>query len=375
MDRIEAITEVDRLGDLEDDWRRLAELRGNAFLTPDWCMSWFEHYGEDAAPFVPVLREGGELVGLLPLALSRSGRPRVCWIAGANLGDHFFPLAEIGRETDVAAAVGEALNSAQEAWSILALHHVDLEQPWLASLLDASAMRLRVLTRGAGPLPYIDLSEHAGWEEYLASRSSNFRQSIRARTRRAAKRHAMRLRRTERPDEVRKDMALFLDLHDRRFSGRGSSLRSDRARDFHMDFAAAALRRGWLRLWFLELEGRPAAAWYGWRVGDRYSFFNSGFDPDWSKASPGLVLQAEVIREAFEEGAREFDLLLGDEGYKLRFADRSRTVNDVTAARALPHPAALVTGAERVARAVGRRLPSSIRGRLAGRSLLRGRGR
>jgi CelD/BcsL family acetyltransferase involved in cellulose biosynthesis len=146
-----------------------------------------------------------------------------------------------------------------------------------------------------------------------------------------------------------------------------------------LDFAAAALERGWLRLWLLEVDGEPIAAWYGWRLGGRYAYYNSGFDPERSQLRPGLVLLAGVIRAALEEGAEEFDFLLGDESYKFRFAEDSRTVHNVTVARAW-HPALLVTGAEAVMRGLGRRLPRRIRQagsvtRLARRATMGGRGR
>jgi CelD/BcsL family acetyltransferase involved in cellulose biosynthesis len=84
-----------------------------------------------------------------------------------------------------------------------------------------------------------------------------------------------------------------------------------------------------------------------------------------------MVLLARVLESAFEEWARTFDFLLGDESYKSRFADETRPVHDVTLARVLPHPASLVTGAEFGLRNLGRRvLPASVRGRLARRSLL-----
>ena len=364
--------DIDSLGGLEEAWRRLAERRGNAFLTPEWFRCWFEYYGADATPFVAGLRaEDDELTGLLPLALSRSGHPRVCRIGGANLGDHFHPLSEPGREPEVAAAVGEALASAPVPWSVLALDHVELEGSWLEPLAEATGRRLRARERTSAPLPFIDLSSHGDWDEYLGSRSSNLRQQVRRFRRRAEKEHEVGLRRTGSVAEVRADMATFLELHDRRFSGE-SSLRSDRVRAFHLDFATAAAERGWLRLWFLELDGRAAAAWYGWRVGDRYAFFNSGFDPDFSDARPGLVLQAAVIEAALDEGAAEYDFLLGDERYKFRFAEGSRTVSDVTLAPAFPHPAGLAASAEHLARRLGRRMPAGARRRLSGRSLLGG---
>jgi CelD/BcsL family acetyltransferase involved in cellulose biosynthesis len=350
---------------VESEWRALAERRGNAFLTPEWFRAWLRVYGDDVEPFVPLVRgEGGSLRGLLPMALDHSGHPRVCRIAGANLGDRFHPVCAPADEEEVAREVGRSLAGAPEPWSVVALTHVQTESAWLEALAEGTGARVRIRRRIAGPLPYVDLGVHGGWEEYLQSRSSNFRQQVRRFTRRAAKTGSMRLRRTEQPEELAADMDEFFRLHDMRFGPRGgSTLSSERAQAFHRDFATSALRRGWLRLWFLELDGAPAAAWYGWRIGDRYSYYNSGLDPAHSTLRPGLVLLAAVVQSAFEEGAAEFDFLLGDEQYKYRFAEGERTVSDVAIARSLPHPAGALTGAGYAARGLVRRLPDSVRRR------------
>jgi len=356
---------------LEPDWRRLAELRGNAFLTPEWARCWLDQYGDGLSSFVPDVRAAdGALTGLFALTLPERGRPRTCRIAGANLGDRFHPLAVPGSEAEVGAAVGEALADARSAWSMVALDRVDLEGGWLEALRDGLGVRVRTLARPATALPLIRMDRHGDWEAYLASRSSHLRKRLRWLERRVAKDHQVAIRRTERPEELAADMATLFDLHDRRWSGRGgSSLASRRARAFHAEFAAAALGRGWLRLWLMEWDGEPVAAWYGWRVGDRYSFYNGGFDPERSKLSPGMVMLATVIRSAFEEGAREFDFLLGDEAYKARFADEGAEteVADVVLARSLPHPAATVTLAAHAARRAGRALPREWRTRLGAR--------
>jgi len=376
------LADLDRLGPLEDEWRRLAVQRGNGFLTPDWCGAWSRHYGDEHVAFVPVLRDPeGALRGLLPLALPRSGHPRVCRIAGANLGDRFHPICEPEAEAEVAAAAGEALAEAPEPWSVISLDHIQVDTPWVKALGEATGRRLSSRSRIAAPLPLIDIATHDSWDDYLATRSSNFRQQVRRFPRRAEREAEVRVRRTESAAELEADMSTFFDLHDRRFrEDGGSSLSAERARSFHRDFARAALEQGWLRLWFLELDGSPAAAWYGWRLGERYSYYNSGFDPAFSALSPGLVLISAVIESAFEEGAAEFDFLLGEESYKYRFAERERTVSDVTMARALPHPASVVTAAEYGARRAGRLVPASARRRLgltrlARRSLMGGRGR
>ncbi len=252
---------------------------------------------------------------------------------------------------EVGAAVGEALASAPQPWSILPLHHVDPEGGWLAALSEATGLRLRTRVRVTDRMPLIDLAAHGSWDAYLATRSSKLRSQVRRDPRRLAKEHSVRVRRTERAEEVRADMSTFFEVHAQRFSA-GSPLADERAQAFHLDFAAAAFERGWLRLWFLLIDDQPVATLYGWRVGHRYSVYNQGFDPQWAKSGPGVVLLSEVLQSAFDEGVSEFDFLRGDEPYKYRFADKERTVSNVTLARTLPHPASVLLSAAYGARRV-----------------------
>jgi CelD/BcsL family acetyltransferase involved in cellulose biosynthesis len=336
---LKTFEDLDGLADVEEQWRRLAEARGNAFLSPDWFRCWFAEYSESGEPLVAALvGQDGSCRGLIPLALARSGRPRVCRLAGANLGDCFRPVAAEGDDREVASAAGEALGGISDRWGVIALDHVEEAEAWVESLAEGTGLRLKGRSREASGLPWIDLASYGDWEGYLASRTSHLRKRLRQLDRRLDRDHDVSVRRTESPETLEADIDTLFDLHDRRWQDE-SSLASPRARSFHRAFAAAALERGWLRLWFLELDEEPVASWYGWRLGDRYSFYNGGFDPAHSKLSPGMVLLARVLESAFEEGARTFDFLLGDESYKSRFADETRPVHDVTLARVLPHPA------------------------------------
>ena len=88
--------------------------------------------------------------------------------------------------------------------------------------------------------------------------------------------------------------------------------------------AAAALARGWLRLWIERVDGKPAAAYYGIRYAGSEFFFQSGRDPAFDRLSVGSVLLMRVLEDACEAGVSEFRFLAGDESYKLRLADEQR---------------------------------------------------
>ncbi len=61
---------------------------------------------------------------------------------------------------------------------------------------------------------------------------------------------------------------------------------------------------------------------------------------------------ADTVRSAIEEGAQEFDLLLGDESYKRRFANGTRAVQTTVLTGAM-RPTRLLASGEAWARRHG----------------------
>ncbi len=357
------ITDPDRLREIEGDWRSLAERRGNAFLTPEWYFAWLRSYGADADPAVIAVRDpAGELQGIMPMARDRASRPRSLRFGGANVADHLHPVAaSLEEEGAVAAAAGARLGAEISGWSAIILDNVDVDAGWWRAMMSAAPLSLAAVSYRQTTLPCIQLP--ASWEAYLASRSRNFRSQLGRKLRALERDHEVRFRRTQGAPELVSDLETFFRLHDARWEDRGGSTSaSERTRKFHTDFTAAALERGWLRLWLMEVDGDPVAAWYGWRLGPRYSYYLAGFEPSWSDASVGLVLLAHTVREAIDESASEYDLLLGEEAYKQRFATGTRPVETVVLARSF-HPTRLLVGAEAALWRAHRRLPPRLQER------------
>src|SRR5215211_1242547 len=364
--RANVVEHPDAIAALRPDWRRLAERRGNFFISPQWAEAWLTTFGSER-PFIVAVRDGDErLRGVLPLVMA-AGRPRTLRFAGAALGDDFHPAAAVADEAAVAAATAALLDERRSQWSLLALENITAEEGWPRRL----ARGLTTFTRPAEGHFEIAL-DGMSWEEYLASRSGNFRQDLRRKERRLGE-HAVRYRRTDSEDTLENDLATFFALHDLRWSDPGAStLAGSGARDFVRTLARAALAEGWLRLWFLELDGRPAAAWLGWLVADRYAYYQFGRDPSFARHSLGLLLLARTVRDACEEGAAVYDLLAGTESYKRRFATSEHATTTIVVSRRL-HPATALAAADVGLRRASRALPPGVRDRAqrAARRLLR----
>jgi CelD/BcsL family acetyltransferase involved in cellulose biosynthesis len=303
---------------LLDAWRSLAELRANPFLTPEWFTAWLAAY-PDEEPFAIVWRVDGEVRGVLPLVAVRAGASRLLRFAGARRGDWFTPACAEADEEAMGRACAEFLDGERGAWNQLRLDRIDRESAWPQALWEGGG-RIAVATpRRTDTLPFVGFDE-GGWDAYLAGRSRNFRSQLGRRRRKLEREHGLSFRMTAEASELEVDFDTFYRLHEERWEDRGgSSSGEELVERFHRSFAAAALERGWLRLWIAEADGKPAAAWYGWRLGYRYCYALSGLAKEYEPLALGTVLLAHTIEQAAAEGATVYDMMWGDEGYKSRF--------------------------------------------------------
>jgi CelD/BcsL family acetyltransferase involved in cellulose biosynthesis len=129
--------------------------------------------------------------------------------------------------------------------------------------------------------------------------------------------------------EVREIEAAYPELvrlHGRRFDqlGKASCFLDPSLQAFQAGLLRRMSQRKWPRLYLLQVDGRTVAALYGFSVRDRFSYYQSGMDPDWADVSVGLVSLGCSIRAALETGHTEFDFLRGTPSYKLHWAKFSR---------------------------------------------------
>jgi CelD/BcsL family acetyltransferase involved in cellulose biosynthesis len=300
---VEPVASLDALG---DEWSALTEAAGNIFSTWEWASTWWRLHGHGRPLVLHACRDaGGRLVAILPLYLASARPVRIARFLGHGPADELGPICAPADRSAAARAIAQA--AVQLRIGTLFAELLPGRYPWSAELGG------KVVRREASPTLSLD-----GWEPYLAGRSANFRQQVRARERRLARDHALAFRLADDPSRLDDDLALLFGLHAARWDTDSPFLRW---REFHAEFARVALERGWLRLWFLELDGRPAAAWYGFRFGRVESYYQAGRDLARGDASVGFVLLAHTIREAAGDGMREYRFLRGGEPFKSRFAD------------------------------------------------------
>jgi CelD/BcsL family acetyltransferase involved in cellulose biosynthesis len=317
---------------LRDSWAALASETTSVFSTWEWASTWWRHYGQGRELLTFVYgREDTRVTAVLPLYLWASRPVRVARFIGHGPADQLGPVCAGSDRND---AIDALLRVASEArLDLLLLELLPGQEGWGPSLGS------RVLRVESSPT----LSLAGGWENYIASRSANLRQQIRRRERRLARGHAVRFRLANDPRRLQDDITLLFALHRARWGNARSAF--TRWEGFHREFAAVALERGWLRLWFLELDDEPVGAWYGFRFSGVESYYQAGRDPSRSDDSVGFVLLAHSIREAAVDGMREYRFLRGAEPFKLRFADADPGLETYAVAHGVGGKAAAVAAA------------------------------
>jgi CelD/BcsL family acetyltransferase involved in cellulose biosynthesis len=343
------IEPIPDLAAARQDWSDLADAAGSPFSTWEWADVWYRHLGGGRPLLLHRCRAAdGRVAAILPLYLSTRRPARTLRLLGHGPADQLAPVCAPADRDLAAAGLRRALDERVGGWQVAVLDRLPGDESW------SEPIGGRVVHRESSPAL---VAEGRDWEAFLASRSRNFRDQARRRERRLAREHDLSFRLSDDPERLDADLDTLLRLHDARWEG-GTRSFVPPLDALHRDFARAALGRGWLRLWLLELGGHPAAVWLGYRMGGVEWYYQAGRDPAFEREAVGFVLMNHTIREALNDGMREYRLLIGGEGYKDRYANADRGVETAMLSRG-PRGAAAVAGAR-----LARRVPTAARRRL-----------
>ncbi len=325
------------LASLRAEWQALfgRAQSASAFLGWEWISAWYSQLGQGLTPRIFCARSGGVLVGLLPLGEEHRGgrlgkRIRLLSFLGERFvgGDYLDVLAQRGAEYEAAAAIVE---------------HLEREQSFDALRLDGIAgdsLSLPVLTSRFGEskayehsllpyevCPYLQLRGSGEATVDASRRAHEFRRKLRQ----MASLPGFSTAVVTRADEVPAALERFFMLHDRRWAGQGGSdaMARPSVKAFHRDAVQKLAISGAVRFEEIWAEGRCVASLYGIDRGERFFFYQCGYDPDWAKRSVGFVRLGLSIADAADRGVKVYDFLRGSEAYKFDWAEGARTTLSV----------------------------------------------
>ncbi len=329
---VEKIDDGPRFAELKPEWSDLLESSTSAclFLTWEWLHTWWKHLAEGRQASILAVRRGSSLAAIAPFCvrLPSLSRARLFsiheFLGSGNAGSDYLDfIVRRGFEPEARQAFASYLASERLTFDWTQLKRGGCFASGVASILGE--MGWKVSEMKTNTCPFIVLAGRS-WESYLSSLSSEHRYNFNRKWKRINRDYVVQFDEVRTEEQCRESIDLVVTLHNMRWRERGGSdaFHTRGLVEFHRELSQIALKRGWLRLYVLRLNGKPAASLYGFLYHRTFYFYQSGFDATYDKYSVGLITMGLAIKRAIEEGAEEFDLLHGNEPYKSHWSNSNR---------------------------------------------------
>lgn len=158
--------------------------------------------------------------------------------------------------------------------------------------------------------PYISLP--TSWDEYLASLSKKDRHELKRKIKRLETQTSYKMCTNKSMPE---DFEQFIKLH-RLSDFQKEKFMTDRMKDFFWKVISTKKETWDTHICSMFVNDKEVAAIMVFTNDQQVLLYNSGFDPEYSYYSVGLLIKAFLIKHAIEEGKKTYDFLRGNERYK-----------------------------------------------------------
>ena len=312
------------------EWEQLLhrDADRHIFATQEWNRLWWDEFGAGKELIVLVVRRDSDVVGIVPLyRKSDGGKAVLRFNGGIDLTDYLGPVCSRSDCGDVAAALVDWLIGTDIAWDEFDAHNLPVPLGFAESLVDHADRRdLQFKLDQEETSAVLLLPDD--WEDYMSRLRSKERHELKRKRRRIGREHSDARLRTGTDETLEIDLKTFVEMHRGAHGHKRHFMRPDVA-GFFERVANVFSSKGWLRLDFLEIGGRAVASTFSFEVDGRLYLYNSAYEPEAARLSPGFVLVSMVVESAIGHGLKVFDFLRGPERYKHHLGAEPVPLNNV----------------------------------------------
>lgn len=314
---VSILRDADSLMAVRAEWESLEDRAEHFGLYVTWgyvSLAWQHLAGQGHELFVLLLREEGQLVGVLPLLR----------VPERHYGLNLKVLRHIGILEGERPGV-LALDDPDRAWAAAWQHLTAVRADWQVldlRELDPGCWPLRTLGQAQpGPgfqgqtLPDVEAPFQrldGDWQMHLALRSEDLRvQRAQAHQRLQAELPGLCLAVAEQPDDIGVAFERYLGLEAALVrQGDGVTLGGEPARvAFYREWLPRLAARGDAAVWLLGGDEGEVAGLIRLRCGDVWIERHACYDPARADATPSLLLAVEALQRSFGTTAQECDLV------------------------------------------------------------------
>ena len=322
---------------IRHEWNQLLQNSGSnsIFLRWEWVHAWWTVFADQSKELyvLTAIDSEGQLIGVSPCYIARKKKFRLLPIkevrflgnGGSICSEYLDFITESRRRNEIVRDFFNYFLHDKMNWDILNLTDL-LEHSSVIGYANELGRNNGVhsILGKSSRCPYALLPD--SWESYIGNLSKSTRYNIKRKTRKLEHHFDVNLYEWSDIDTIEFAVDKLAELHNRRWEQQNipHSFSEELFKRFHQEIAREFLKLGLLRLHVLETDGIIVAMLYCFKYEDKIFYYQSGFDPDYSKYSLGTVLFAYAIQSAIAEHVREFDFLRGTYDFKYHWANEER---------------------------------------------------
>lgn len=310
VQQVQTLAGVD---DLRESWMQTyaADDQATIFTSWPWMRGWLKVCPHRWSVLICRQRADSPPLAFLPICFRRGPGlvpQRELHLAGSSMADYTGMVLSPGHELQALSSFAQYMER-HLRWDVL--HFRNLMDKRVERLVGILTNSSQSTPTDSTPCPLVHLP--GSWEQYCREKlATSKRQDLARCMRKIESDCRYRLVETERGNFESSFTALM-----RLWQGRWGD-RTEKTINQFKSIYLQCLDAGCLRLAVLQDGDKPIAAISEFVdvVRSTTSFHIGGFDPEYSRLSPGRVLLGMSIRRAIEQGFGVYDFLRGAEEYK-----------------------------------------------------------
>ncbi len=292
------------------------------FITPWWQELWWERYAGSATLEILSIRNECTLLGIAPLMLQGD---TLSFLGDTDLFDYHDFLVRNGCEDSFYTTLWRHIETMN--WKTMELKSLRESSETLQrfpAFAETNGWNASITEEDVSPYTNLQPS----WDEYVSGLRKKDRHELRRKLRRLNNGNEATQYAFQTPDDIAEAMPEFFSLMRASRPDKDDFLTADREQ-FFSDLAQELASRNQFKLFFLELNNIRVASCICFDYNGSYLLYNSGYNPEYSSLSVGLLNKALCIQDAIETGKKSFDFLRGSERYKYNLGGTNQTIHQL----------------------------------------------
>ncbi len=334
--KIREINRVDEFKSIRGTWNDLLgkSRDRNIFLTWEWLFKWWEHFGTNKKLQILIIEDQGDTIGIMPMLCSTYHTflfsYNIVENIGMNLSDYggiIYSDMDDGQLNKMFDLIKDYLSYNKLT---LRFDQVPDDSKFLNILHKQSFHQdsLFIGEKKTGVSSYIPIQ--SSLDNHLNKLSKNFRKNLRRGEQNIEKKYGkIKFNKILTLNSLDNNLKDFWDLNQKKMNNQNLPCFNKIQMEFLTEVSKEFANNGWLSLSFLDVNGQHASVVLGFEYEDRYYFYQTGSDPNYSSYSIGNIHILYILEDLIVRGLKKFDFLRGGEGYKLRWQSLPKSNNRI----------------------------------------------